>query len=171
MSELVDGEECSSQYGAIDFLKVTPVAKRQLVSHPTYHPSISRRRSSLEVYRTFFGEFHQSKGSWLIILLGFLTAVGLGSLVGVVPQILTQQYAEKVFGYGDSSKSINNNESVRQCNSFGAVRPGECELGANYAQSAASYCALVKNSVAFLTNSVAGSYADRHGRKGESSIC
>lgn len=164
----MDDKGSSSQYGAVDYLQVTPRVKRQQASQSDHYPSSRRRRSSLEVYRTFFGEFHRSKGSWLIVLLGFLTAVGLGSLVGVVPQILTQRYAEELFGYGQAYKVSNGGDDVPLCNSFDATKPVECDLGASYAQTAASYCALAKNSLAFLTNSVAGSYSDRHGRKGKS---
>lgn len=175
MPERVDDEGSSSQYGSVDAL--TPLAKqesqRKPSKNPKNYPIITRRRSSLEVYRTFFGEFHRSKGSWLIVLLGFLTALGLGSLVGVVPQILTQRYAEELFGYGDDTTKVNSGAAAAAaalCNSFtktDTAVPTACVQGANYAQSGASYCALAKNALAFLTNSVAGSYSDRHGRRGE----
>ena len=127
-------------------------------------PAFTRRRSSIDVYRTFLGDFNRATGAWLIILLGFLTALGMGSLVGVVPQIMTQRYAEELFGY-DAPTNGN-----AQCYSFSVTdltRPAACRQGANYAQSAASYCALAKNTLALLSNSVAGSYSDRHGRRGE----
>ena len=166
MPERVDDEENGSQYGAVDAL-------RKPSKQPNLYPIITRRRSSLEVYRTFFEEFHRSKGSWLIVLLGFLTALGLGSLVGVVPQILTQRYAEELFGYGNATKVTSGSAAAALCNSFtklDATVPNGCIQGANYAQSAASYCALAKNALAFLTNSVAGSYSDRHGRRGKFAI-
>lgn len=122
-------------------------------------PALTRRRSSLDVYRTFLGDFSRSRGAWLIILLGFLASLGFGSLIGVVPQIMTQRYAENKFGYSPEDSL---------CTSFSTndlARPVACVEGAEYAQSAASYGALVRNALALLSNSVAGAYSDRHGRR------
>ena len=122
----------------------------------------SRRRSSRQIYKTFFDEFHKSRGGCLIVLLGFLSALGLGCVVGVIPQVATQLYAERIFGY-DSDNNV-------KCNSFDAndpSRPKACVLGADYAQTVASYSVAAKHCLALLTNSVAGSYADTHGRRGK----
>ncbi|CAB9498150.1 solute carrier family 46 [Seminavis robusta] len=115
----------------------------------------NRRRSSLEIYRTFLDEFLASNGGWLLILLGFLTALGAGALVGAVPQVLTQKFAEHQYGL---DKEI-------QCLSEEPL-PMECVQGADYAQGAASYTSLFRNLMALLVNSVAGSYSDTHGRRG-----
>jgi hypothetical protein len=57
-----------------------------------------RRSSSLQLYKTFLQEFHDSTvGGWLVVFLGFLSAVGVGCLVGVVPRVATQLYAERIF--------------------------------------------------------------------------
>lgn len=119
-----------------------------------------RRRSSVEVYRTFLDEFHASNGGWLLILIAFLTSMGVGGLVGVVPQVATQRFAEEVFGYDGEGR----------CNSS-VDKPLECVEGAEYAQSAASYSAMARNLLALLTNSVAGSYSDTHGRRGVQILC
>ena len=116
-----------------------------------------RRRSSVEVYNTFLDEFKVAKGSRLIVLFGFLTSLGIGSLVSVIPQVTTQRFAEDIFGL---EEGIN-------CNDFEEDKPQECVQGADYAQAAASYSVLVANLLALMTNSLAGSYSDLHGRKGE----
>lgn len=117
----------------------------------------SRRGSSFMVFKTFLTEFRQSTGGSLIVLLGFLTALGVGSLVGVIPQVATQRYAELIYGYGDRDAP---------CKSFLSGKPMECLQGAEHAQSVASYTALARYLIALLSNSVAGSYADVHGRRG-----
>ena len=148
--------------------------------------------TTVEVYNkrtSFIHEFfcNNKQGGWQIILIGFLTAVGLGSVLGVIPQITTQRYAEELYGYNTNSYVVDgtdNDESSSQqplppCNSFGnnintmnndddnnydAV-PEECILGANYAQSAASITTFTRNILALLLNGIAGSYSDIHGRR------
>ena len=126
-------------------------------SYGTVHTDIFRRRSSLEVYRTFLGEFNSATGARLIVVLGFLTAIGIGGLVGVVPQVITQRFAELYYGL----------EEGIHCREMSGVKPAACLEGSEYAQGAASYCVLARNLLAILTNSLAGSYTDVHGRRGE----
>jgi MFS family permease len=114
------------------------------------------------IYRTFLSEFRESNGASLIILLGFLTAIGIGCVLGVIPQVTTQRYAEVIFGY---------DEQEELCNSFSSsnadsIKPAPCVRGAEYAQSAASYAAVARYMMALLSNSVAGSYSDTYGRRG-----
>ncbi len=118
----------------------------------------SRRGSSFMVYKTFLNEFTESNGGLLIVFLGFLTAIGIGCLIGVIPQVATQRYAETRFGYNDYD---------RLCNSFSSqTKPEACIRGAEYAQTIASYTAVARYMMALLSNSVAGSYSDRYGRRG-----
>ena len=121
-----------------------------------------QRGSSILVYRTFLTEFKDSKGAPLIILLGFLTALGIGCLIGVIPQVTTQRYAEIYFG------RVDDDTAAAACNSFPSHnhKPLACVQGAEYAQSVASYAAVARYTMALLSNSVAGSYSDRHGRRG-----
>jgi MFS family permease len=120
--------------------------------------SLYRRRSSLEVYKTFLEEFNAATGAQLVTLLGFLTALGIGGLIGTVPQVVTQRFAEIHYGLEDGI----------QCSEFRADKPHACSQGSDYAQSAASYMMLVRNLLALLSNSLAGSYSDTHGRRGAS---
>jgi hypothetical protein len=130
--------------------------KKKLLA-PT--PAIFRRRSSTQMYLTFVEEFRQSNGGWQIVVIGMLTALGIGSVIGIIPQVATQRYAEELFGYSNDDEL---------CNSFLTAegKPEACIVGAEYAQSAASVCALVKNIISLLCNPVAGSYSDVHGRRG-----
>lgn len=123
----------------------------------------ARRRSSLQVYKTFLQDFHDSTvGGWLVIFLGFLTAVGVGCLVGVVPQVATQLYAAQIFGKSST------NGPAPLCN---RLEPhAACIQGAEFAQAAASYCVFARNIFALLTNSIAGRYSDSHGRRGENFV-
>jgi len=109
------------------------------------------------VYKTFLADFRNANGASLVVLLGFLTAIGLGSLIGVIPQVTTQRYAEILYGYGGE-------EAL--CNSFTSGKPEPCLRGAERAQTVASYTALARYLMALLSNSVAGAYADVHGRRG-----
>lgn len=127
-------------------------------SYGTVQTDIFRRRSSLEVYRTFLGEFNSAIGAKLIIFLGFLTAVGIGGLVGVVPQVVTQRFAELNYDLEDGI----------HCDEMSGAQPDACLQGSEYAQGAASYSVLARNLLAILTNSLAGSYTDVHGRRGKS---
>ena len=117
-----------------------------------------RRRSSMEVYQTFLSDFHASTGGWLLLLLGFLTALGIGGLIGVVPRVATQRFAEIDFGLDEGLV----------CSSFASHElPLACVKAASYAKGAASYSALARHLMALLMNSWAGSYSDIHGRKGK----
>lgn len=117
-----------------------------------------RRRSSVQVYLSFVDEFRRSNGGWQIVVLGLLIALGLGSVVGVIPQVATQRYAEELYGY---------DEDAPLCTDyFGDDRPEACVLGAAAAQNAASYCSMARNIISLLCNSIAGSYSDSHGRRG-----
>lgn len=127
-------------------------------SKHSFGAHVYRRRSSLQVYRTFLGEFYASTGGWLLIVLGFLISLGIGSLIGVVPRVATQRFAEINYGL----------EKGILCSSFSSDDlPLACVKAAAYAQSAASYSALARNLMGLFLNSFAGSYSDTHGRRGE----
>jgi len=115
-----------------------------------------RRQSSVEIYLTFMQEFMNSKGGWQLIVIAFAAALGLGSTMGVIPQVTTQGYAEVLHNYEGES-----------CSNFvGLDRPAACIAGGEDAQNAASYATMGRNIFSLLCNSVAGGYSDIHGRRG-----
>ena len=115
-----------------------------------------RRRSSVNIHTSFIEEFMLSDGGWKILFIGFLVAIGFGSTTGVIPQVTTQGYAEVLYGL-----------EGRPCSGFPARdRPAACRRAGEDAQNAAAYCATGRHAMAFLCNSVAGSYSDVHGRRG-----
>ena len=119
---------------------------------------VCRRRSSLEVYKTFLGEFNTATGARIVVLIGLLTSLGTGGLIGVVPKVAAQRFAEESFGL----------EEGLDCDDFDDNnKPLACVQGADHSQSMASYDALARNLLALLTNSIAGSHSDSHGRRGE----
>ena len=96
-------------------------------------------------------------------MASFLTAVGLGTVLGIIPQITTQRYAEVTYGYSPEGPP---------CNDFvGDLRPEACLKGAQMAQTAASYTSMARHVLSLLLNSVAGSYSDAYGRRGTYAIC
>ena len=156
MKDTIDG------YGSINHTAKTTTTSSSTTT-ARRRPVYTRRNSSFQIYKTFLTEFHAAKGGWLIVLLGSLSALGIGCLVGVIPQVATQLYAERIVGLGDVGFV---------CNSYAAndpLRPHACAMGADHAQAAASYSAAGKHCLALLTNSLAGSYADTHGRRGKGS--
>ena len=139
----------------------------------------------MEIYKTFIQEFRTTKGGWQIIVIGFLVAVGVGSVIGVIPQITTQRYAEELYGYdgaammppcnsfhnnknnhllhhrtNNEADDDNNNEDLSTTHI-----PQACGLGSDHAQNSASITTLTRNLLALLFNGIAGSYSDQHGRR------
>lgn len=125
-----------------------------------------RRQSSLNVHKTFLRDFHDSTvGGWLVILLGFLSAVGVGCLVGVVPQVATQLYAERIIARSSNEDGVDDLVSPPTC--VTSEPQDACFQGAGYARAAAAYSVLARNVMSLLINSIAGSYSDTHGRRGK----
>jgi hypothetical protein len=88
-----------------------------------------------------------------------LLAIGYGSTMGITPAIMSDRYAR-----------INHNYIGVPCDSFTSstndIKPNECFLGNNDAQSAASVSNLISNTLTFCTASLMGSLSDEYGRKG-----
>lgn len=116
------------------------------------------RRSSFGVYVTFVDEFLASNGGWQIVVLGFIIALGIGCVIGVIPQVTTQRFAEELYHYHHDDEP---------CSSFmKGDKPEACVMGGKAAQTAASYNSMARNVISLMCNSVAGSYSDVHGRRG-----
>lgn len=118
-------------------------------------PAPVRRQSSIQIYLSFIDEFRKCTGGWQILVIGMLLSLGIGSVIGIIPQVTTQRYAEQLFGYDGPP-----------CASFLEHKPAACIIGASSAQTSASYCSMAKNTLSLLCNPMAGSFSDRHGRRG-----
>lgn len=125
---------------------------------------IQRKRSSFRIYVSFVDEFWREKGGWQIVVLGFLTALGIGAVVGVIPQVMTQRFADEL---DDTQQHI----ICASLMGHDTAKPKECILGGETAQTAASYNSMARNIISLLCNSVAGSYSDVHGRRGVQLLC
>jgi hypothetical protein len=124
------------------------------------NPAPIRRQSSIQIYLSFVDEFRNCNGGWQILVIGMLLSLGIGSVIGIIPQVTTQRYAEQLFGYDGPP-----------CSSFLEHKPEACIIGASYAQTSASYCSMAKNTLSLLCNPMAGSFSDRHGRRGTLPCC
>jgi len=122
----------------------------------------SRKDQRSSFGKSFLDEFRRSRGGLMILLLGFLTAIGWGCIMGVVPQIATQAYAERVYGYGPNDDP---------CSAIALNKPQACIQGSEHAQNVASSTAFARYTMAILSNSIVGSYSDQHGRKGVQVTC
>jgi MFS family permease len=94
----------------------------------------------------------------VVILLGFLTAVGVGCIVGIVPQIATRRYAALMTKAAETEDAIITTTSVIDNLTM-------TKMGAERAQSVASMAAFGRYSLALFTNAFLGSWSDMYGRK------
>jgi hypothetical protein len=107
-------------------------------------------------------EFVEKKAPRQILILVLLLALGFGSIIGVVPAVMTDRYARLNHGFTDP----------RDCADFGGTtrsnetKPQECLAGSGDAQNAAALENLVSNMLTFVSSSLVGSISDEHGRRG-----
>lgn len=105
---------------------------------------------------SFWQFFLISKGPSQLVFLSLLFALALGSTVGVVPEILTQRYAEFYYGFDGI------------CSDYDKYnKPKACLDGSSDAQSADATATFVTNIIIFLTSSLIGSLSDEYGRRSE----
>mmetsp|Transcript_11497 Transcript_11497/g.17256 ORF Transcript_11497/g.17256 Transcript_11497/m.17256 type:complete len:577 (-) Transcript_11497:230-1960(-) len=104
----------------------------------------------------FLKFFLSSVGPPQIVFLCMLWALALGSTIGVVPSVLTDQYA-KIYHNFDSGDSCSNYAKED--------KPHACLDGSSDAQTAAASASFVSNTFTFITSSLIGSISDEHGRR------
>ena len=104
----------------------------------------------------FLNFFLSSEGPPQIVFLCMLWALALGSTIGVVPSVLTDQYA-KIYHNFDSGDSCANYAKE--------YKPPACLDGSSDAQTAAASASFVANTFAFITSCLIGSISDEHGRR------
>ncbi len=105
---------------------------------------------------TFIQFFAKSSGPPQIVFLSTLYALAVGCTIGVVPTVLTDQYA-KVYHNFDPSDSCANYSNDQ--------KPHACSDGASDAQTGAVSSSFVSNTMLFLTSSLVGSFSDEYGRR------
>lgn len=120
------------------------------VQSPTQ--DVSYLQTSLIFIRTFFG----ARGAVPILVSTTLIALGLGSVVAVIPDVVADRYARIRYDYdGANCATIDRLD-----------KPDACQKGADDAQAAAAASALAMNLLTLIFNPVVGSFSDVRGRRG-----
>lgn len=113
-------------------------------------------RPSVYRHKSFIAYFVHSNGPPQIIILVVLLAVGLGSVIGVVPAVMTDRYARIAHGYSGE----------KSCSDYSPTeRPQACLDGSSDAQNAVAMEQFISNGLTFFTCSLVGSLSDEYGRK------
>mmetsp|Transcript_4154 Transcript_4154/g.8607 ORF Transcript_4154/g.8607 Transcript_4154/m.8607 type:complete len:547 (+) Transcript_4154:81-1721(+) len=155
-------EATSSREEGEDLLSsMSPGSQPPQQTAATYGTMFNFRRmpSRASVYRrkSFIEEFVFSNGPPQIIALIVLFAFGFGSVIGVVPAIMSDRYARINHGYHDA----------KFCNDYDPTdKPQACLDGSGDAQGAVAVEQFISNGLTFLTSSLVGSLSDEYGRKG-----
>lgn len=118
------------------------------------HESPARTKGS---YMDFFRVFFTSKGAPQVLILSFLLSVGVGTTIGVVPDVLSDTYARIHHAYDGSS----------HCSDFDrSHKPPPCQQGADDAQAAVALFTFLQNILTLISNTTIGSVSDARGRRG-----
>lgn len=118
----------------------------------------SASRPLIQKRKSFIMEFVEKKGPRQILILMLLLALAFGSIIGVVPAVMTDRYARLNHGYTDP----------KGCTEWGIedTKPPECLAASGDAQNAAAIENLISNILTFITSSMLGSISDERGRRG-----
>jgi DHA1 family tetracycline resistance protein-like MFS transporter len=109
---------------------------------------------SLDI-KPFFVAFATAKGAIPALILSTLLSFGIGSTVGIVPEILSDRYSRLYHGYSGQPCFMFDHDDM----------PAACMEGADDAQAASAWGALLLNMLTLLFNPVVGSLSDVHGRR------
>jgi DHA1 family tetracycline resistance protein-like MFS transporter len=116
--------------------------------------SSSEDAPSLDIKR-FFSTFIAAKGTVPALILSTILSFGIGSTVGVVPEILSDRYSRLYYDYdGPPCKDYDHD-----------TMPEACHQGADDAQAASAWGTLLLNMFTLFCNPVVGSLSDVHGRR------
>jgi hypothetical protein len=94
-----------------------------------------------------------------ILILMLLLALAFGSIVGVVPAVVTDRYARLNHGYQNSIPCWKATLSS-------TLVPPECLAASGDAQNVAAWENFLSNAFTFITSSMVGSISDERGRRG-----
>ena len=103
----------------------------------------------------FFSTFCSAKGAIPALIISTLISFGIGSTVGMVPDVISDRFSRLHYHYDGPS-----------CSHFDrAHKPDSCQLGADEAQAASAWAALFLNILTLMCNSVVGCSTDVQGRR------
>jgi MFS family permease len=96
------------------------------------------------------------QGPLHLLVLCMAFALAIGATIGVVPTVMTDQYARLYHGYKDE----------KSCADYPfQLKPKACIQGFNDAQTANTMASFISNGLTFLTSSLIGSFSDEFGRR------
>ena len=111
---------------------------------------------------SFLHFFIASAGPKQMVFLSMLYALALGSTVGVVPAVMTDQYAKIYHNFN----SFGNEDNFNSCADYAkGDKPQACLDGSSDAQTFAASASFVSNMLTFFTSSLIGSISDDYGRR------
>ena len=114
------------------------------------------RRASVFRRESFIVQFTSGRGPPQIVAMVLLYALGFGSTVGIVPNIMSDRFAR-----------LNHAYTGKDCSSFDVFdKPDECLAGSTDARNATASASLVSNTLTLLLSSLMGSISDSQGRRG-----
>jgi len=105
---------------------------------------------------SFISFIIKSKGPPQLIFCSFVYALSFGSIIGVVPAVMTDRYARLNHGFDGEDCSYY----------IGDEKPFECRQGSQDAQDLSATTSLISNMLTFFSSSLLGSLGDTRGRKG-----
>jgi MFS family permease len=109
---------------------------------------------SLDI-KPFFVAFAKAKGAIPALILSTLLSFGIGTTVGIVPEILSDRYSRLYHDYaGESCYRFDHDDM-----------PPACLEGADDAQAASAWGAVLLNLLTLVFNPVVGSLSDVYGRR------
>jgi DHA1 family tetracycline resistance protein-like MFS transporter len=104
----------------------------------------------------FFLTFCKTKGAIPALVISTLLSFGIGSTVGVVPDVLSDRYSRLYYGYDGP-----------HCSNFDRLhKPDACQQGADQAQASSAWASLLLSLLTLVCNPVVGSVSDVRGRRG-----
>lgn len=121
-------------------------------------PRTRQHQQDENQHQSFLQFIFKSQGPPQLVILSLLFALALGATVGVVPAVLTDQYAKLYHGF----------DAYDHCSNYSSKdsKPQPCLDGSSDAQTAAAISSFVSNAFTFFTSSVIGTLSDQYGRRG-----
>ncbi|KAL7569056.1 hypothetical protein ACA910_016899 [Epithemia clementina (nom. ined.)] len=113
-------------------------------------------RTSVYRRRSFINEFVRSDGPPQIVIVIMLFAFGFGSVIGVVPAVMSDRFARIYHGFDEEMHCTDYEPSNK---------PQACIAGFADAQNSVAVEQFISNTLTFFTSSLIGSLSDEYGRK------